>query len=98
MAERVRDVHWKEEAKQLFKHKLTMFIPMGEHFMLRGRLKLNDECLPVLAATVIVNGQVLSGPGAVIRQVSRTCHPFLRHLCFETTPLVKLLPTASAQP
>jgi hypothetical protein len=52
--------------------------------MLRGRLAVNDECSPVLAATVIVNGQEPSGSGAVIRQVPRTCYPFMRHLCFET--------------
>jgi len=44
---------------------------MGEHYMLRGRLAVTDECSPVLAATVIVNGQEPNRSGAVIRQVSR---------------------------
>jgi hypothetical protein len=68
----VRDVQWKEEARQLFEHKLTLSIPMSEYFMLRGRLEVNDECSPVLAATVIVNSQVPSDLRPVIRQVFRT--------------------------
>lgn len=96
MAERVLVREKYEEAEQLFKGKLTLLIPEGKQFILRGRPKWNNEYLPVLATTVIVNGQVLSSCRAVIRQVYRTCHPELRHLCFETTQLVKLLPTPSS--